>query len=284
MLRDIILKNKQNITTLIVILVVLEDYLINKGNGMPLNGLTVPEIDLKYNEVAERFNRREKFYKTYLQRHSGSHGFLAEDDGRYLIKEALVNGASINDLQVLRQSISEILVGQTALYQDLFSQLEEKLIENDPGKSRDFILSLFNEKRFRNYGQVFEVLSYSILKVYFGSFGFVLRRVSVSFSNDGGMDFLSYNGFYQVTAAPSTQKIKSDFSKLPDLERVMVFSSCSPKIRSLCLDNDKVTQIITSDDLKSHFLDWLYRRDMLYPMHMKVILSTIRDEMKRETA
>ena len=55
------MKNKQNITTLIVILVVLEDYLVQKGNAMPLNGLTVPEIDLKYSELAERFNRREKF-------------------------------------------------------------------------------------------------------------------------------------------------------------------------------------------------------------------------------
>ena len=278
------MKNKQNITTLIVILVVLEDYLVQKGNAMPLNGLTVPEIDLKYSELAERFNRREKFYKTYLQRHSGSHGFLVEVDGRYLIREALVNDASIKDLHVLRQSISEILVEQTAIYQDLFSQLEEKLIENDPDESRDFILSLFNEKRFRNYGQIFEVLSYSILKVYFESFGFSLKRFSLSFANDGGMDFISSNGVYQVTSIPTNQKIQSDLDKLPGIQRVMVLSNCPSPIRELCLNSGIVTEIITTDDLTSHFLSWLYEKDIHYPMHMKFLLTTIRDEMKRETA
>lgn len=161
--------------------------------------------------------------------------------------------------------------------------MEEKFTENDIEKSRDFILSLFNENRFRNYGQVFEVLSYSILKVYFESFGFGLRRFSVSFSNDGGMDFLSSSGVYQVTSSPSAQKIQSDLGKLPGIPRVMVLSHCPSVIRELCMNSEIVTEIITTDNLKSHFLNWLYERDKLSQRFMKSIIATIREEMLRET-
>ncbi|HOX75964.1 MAG TPA: hypothetical protein PLB27_14685 [Bacteroidales bacterium] len=283
MLSELIHKNKQNITTLIVIYVVLDNYLTSKNERRALQGLTAPEIDRKYREVAERFSRRERFSKTYLQRHAGSKGFVVERDGRYLMREAMVNDTSIENLQVLRQSISEILIEQNLIYQNLFGESEERLAENDQEKSKDFILSLFNEKRFRNFGQIFEVLSYSILKVYFESFGFGLKRLSVAFSNDSGMDFLSSNGVYQVTSSPTKIKVQTDLDKLPGISRVMVLSHCPGGIRDLCLNSEIVTEVITADDLKSHFLAWLYERDTQYPRFMRCIISTFRDEMIRET-
>ncbi|HPR74244.1 MAG TPA: hypothetical protein PLX41_11365 [Bacteroidales bacterium] len=283
MLRELILKNKQNVTTLIVIYVVMEDYISGRTQQLALPGLSVAEIGKKYGDIANRFNRREKFSPTYVQRHAGNHGFVEEHNGKFLIKEALVHDIRLADLQELSQLILSLLTEQNALYQGFFQELERRLIENDPGSQRDFILSLFDENRFRNYGQVFEVLSYSILKVYFESFGFGLKRFSVSFSNDGGMDFLSSNGVYQVTSSPSTQKIRGDLGKLPGIPRVMVLSRCSSIIRELCMNSGIVTEIITTNDLKSHFINWLYERDKLSPVFMKSIITTIREEMIRET-
>ena len=74
-----------------------------------------------------------------------------------------------------------------------------------------------------------------------------LRRFPFSFSNDGGMDFLSSSGVYQVTSSPSAQKIQSDLGKLPGIPRVMVLSHCPSVIRELCMNSEIVTEIITSE-------------------------------------
>jgi hypothetical protein len=122
------------------------------------------------------------------------------------------------------------------------------------------------------------------LKVYFESFGFGLKRFSVSFSNDGGMDFISANGIYQVTSSPAKGKIGDDLKKLPGTGRVMVLSTCTDAIRRKCYESENVTEIITSDDLKEHFMGWLLKKDEKNPHFMRNILETIRVEMIRETA
>jgi len=266
-----------------VIYVVLEDYILGRTEQLTLPGLPIAEIGRKYEEVANRFNRREKFSPTYVRRHAGNNGFIEEHNGKFLIKEGLVHDMRRTELQELSELILNMLAEQNALYQDFFQELERKSAERDLGSIRDFIVSLFDENRFRNYGQVFEVLSYSILKVYIESFGFGLKRISVSFSNDGGMDFLSSSGVYQVTSTPSTQKIQGNLGKLPGIPRVMILSHCSTAIRELCMNSGIVTEIITTDDLKSHFINWLYERDKLSRVFMKSIIATIREEMIRET-
>lgn len=63
MLRELIERNRQNVTTLIVIYVVLEDYISCKTENIVWQGLTVPEIGRKYGELASMFSRKERFIK-----------------------------------------------------------------------------------------------------------------------------------------------------------------------------------------------------------------------------
>ena len=60
MLRELIERNRQNVTTLIVIYVVLEDYISCKTESRVWQGLTVPEIGRKYGELASMFSRKEQ--------------------------------------------------------------------------------------------------------------------------------------------------------------------------------------------------------------------------------
>ncbi len=65
-------------------------------------------------------------------------------------------------------------------------------------------------------------------------FNFNLKKLSTSFSNDGGMDYAAENGIYQVTTAVTKSKIESDLEKLPDIKRVLVITS----------ENDNIKQIL----------------------------------------
>lgn len=283
MLKELIERNRQNVTTLIVLYVVLEDFILCKSQGEAQEGLKSPEINIRYSGIAQRFNIREKYYETYMQRHSGNNGLFEEQNGRYMMRKALVDSKSVKDLKDLSQLIIDLLGQRNIIYEEFFRELDEMHIRKDISKSRDYLLSLFDEARFRNFGQIFEVLSYSILKAYFESFGFGLKRFSVSFSNDGGMDFLSSDGVYQVTSSPTSQKISSDLKKLPGTKRVLILYNPSRKILRECFDSEYITEVITSDDLKSHFLEWMFKRDEYEPRLMNKILKTIREEMIRET-
>jgi hypothetical protein len=284
MLRDTIDKNRQNLTTLTTLFVILKDFIEMKNDGRGQNGLTFQEISEKYRIFAERYCIREKFYSTYVQRQANENGLFEERTGRYKMRSYLVNDKSSEELEGLCDLIINCINLRNNLYSEFFAALEDKIGENDLLSYKNFIVTLFNEDRFRNYGQIFEVLSYSILKVYFQSFGFELKRFSVSFSNDGGMDFVSSDGVYQVTSSPSSKKISDDLEKLPGIKRVMVLSDCPERIHNLCFDSELVTEVITTSDLKTHFLEWLYRRDEHKPRLLKKVLMTIKEEMQRETS
>jgi hypothetical protein len=97
------------------------------------------------------------------------------------------------------------------------------------------------------------------------------------------MDFISANGIYQVTAMPTSNKIESDLNKLPGTSRVMVLTECSDQLYRRTVSNHFVTEVITRQDLKLHFLEWLFNKDMIEPRHMKSILETFKNEISRES-
>ena len=96
------------------------------------------------------------------------------------------------------------------------------------------------------------------------------------------MDYISSNGIYQVTSSPDANKIKSDLGKLHGIKRVLVFSDVNEDILRQHLSSPNVTDIITSIDLKDHFLKWIYLRDKISGDKLKSVISIIRKEFVRE--
>src|SRR5438094_7660798 len=85
-----------------------------------------------------------------------------------------------------------------------------------------------------NHGEMFEVVSFAVLREYFRAFGFSLQRFSTTQANDGGMDFVASNAIYQVTTDESVQKVKRDLAKSPGTQRVLVRPTVTDEIVSLC--------------------------------------------------
>lgn len=73
------------------------------------------------------------------------------------------------------------------------------------------------------------------------------------------MDFICGEGIYQVTIAPTATKIERDLGKLPGTKRVLVAPAFPKNI--LAQQNDGVLDVVETEDLVNHFLDWLAGRD-----------------------
>ena len=283
MLKRFIEENKQSVTTLTTLFVILEHYLECKEKGIEYTGLFPKEINHRYKIVADKKNTGQEFHPSYVKRHTGQEDLYEERGKRYFIRNAFVNEIGNLDIQDYCSLIVQFIQESQDNFNELFLQIEELLMVNNLSNIHDFISGLFDAKHFRNYGQIFEVLSFSILKVYFESFGFELKRFSVSFSNDGGMDFISSNGFYQVTSSATNKKIDSDLHKLQGIRRVFVLTKCSENLKSRCLNSDDVTELLTTDDIKEHFLGWMVQRDKQKSRLLNSVLSTIKAELSRET-
>lgn len=282
MLEEIINKNRKNFTTITSFLVVLEDYIQCLNYGKDWKGLSAAEIGKRYEAFRKRFGKRERYYSTYVQRHSQAGDLFVEKDNKYLIRPELIKDEFIEQLVLSRNQIISLIEEEIDNHSELIDRIDRLIESNNQHDMRLFISELFEGNGFRNFGQIFEILSFSILKVYFRSFGFLLNRFSTSFSNDGGMDFISGLGIYQVTATPTNIKIENDLSKLPGIQRVLVFTKCDGKTLEKLMNHSDVSEIISVDDLKKHFLDWLYQRDQIKKEYMKEIIKSIKEELIRE--
>lgn len=282
MLENLIKRNIKHFTTITSFLVILEDYIECLYEDREYTGLTLADIGRKYQIYYDRYGKRQKYYSSYVVRHAMEGHFYYEQNGRYLIRPELVNGLDIDVLIVYKNRILSGIEEGITNFDLLFESIDMVVLENNPENSKKFILELIESDEFKNFGQIFEILSYSILKIYFQAFGFILNRFSTSFSNDGGMDFISSTGIYQVTASPTTKKIEDDLSKLPGTLRVMVYTDCSESTLKKYLNSVDVTEIISLNDLKYHFLEWLYNRDKLKNRYLKNVIITIKDEISRE--
>lgn len=284
MLRQLVDRYSKDFTTITTFLVVLEEYLKSMEEGRRYVGLTPAEINLRYSVYKVRFNQKKEFYSSYVVRHAKNADFFIENERRYSIRPELLEAFDIQGLKNLRNEIILKIQEDIVSYDALFDQIKLVMERNDSESSLDFIHRILDNREFdfKNYGQIFEVAAYSILKSYFRTFGFVLNRFSTSFSNDGGMDYISALGIYQVTATPTLSKIESDLTKLPGIKRVLVLSNCTEKVLEKYLAYADVTEILSLEDLKNHFLAWLYKRDTVRPVYLKEVLTTIKDELIRE--
>lgn len=282
MLEKIIRKNLKHFTTSCTSLVLLDEVIVFKKQESEDFGLTIPEISERYFVYKERFDIRKNFYPSYVQRHLKENDIFEEFQGKYRIQEKHITNLDINTLEHIRNLILSGFSNINISKRNIIEELDNILNCQDKDEIYKYIFNLFDKKGFNNYGQMFEIVSFSILSIYFKNFGFNLNRFSTSFSNDGGMDYISSNGIYQVTSSPDANKIKSDLEKLQGIKRVLVFSYAKEDIIRLHLASPDVTEIITSIDLKDHFLKWIHFRDLITGNNLKSVISLIRKEFVRE--
>lgn len=282
MLETIVRKNLKHFTTSCSTLVLLDESINFKKINSENFGLSIAQINEKYNNYKDSFDIKKSFYASYIQRHLKENDLFEEFQGKYRINKRLTDGVSVSELERIRNIIVSEIIRNNHSLKIILEEFDTVLDSNDSDEFYRYIINFFDTKRFKNYGQVFEIVSFSILSIYFKIFGFSLNRFSTSFSNDGGMDFISANGIYQVTAAPDISKIKSDLSKLPGIKRVLVLSFAKDDIIKQYLTYSDVNEIITTNELKEHFLMWLYQRDKLIGNNLKSVILLIKNEFSRE--
>ena len=133
-----------------------------------------------------------------------------------------------------------------------------------------------------NRGEMFEIVSFAVLREYFRTFGFSLHRFSTTHANNGGMDFVASEAIYQVTVDESITKVRKDLAKSPGTKRVLVRPTASDDVIRLC--NSEVLEVIDLQDLRNHFLAWLLQRDTRInnAHHLQHILNIALNEFRRE--
>jgi hypothetical protein len=133
-----------------------------------------------------------------------------------------------------------------------------------------------------NRGEMFEVVSFAVLREYFRTFGFSLQRFSTTHANDGGMDFFASDAIYQVTTDESIEKLRRDLRKAPGTKRVLVRPTVTEEI--LELGEDTVLETIELKDFLSHFITWLLGRDKRSTQsnHLERVLLIALEEFRRE--
>lgn len=273
-------KNRKKFTTLVTLLQILDGHIaaIEAGNDM-FSGLTRSQIGRGYSRTSQQYRRNSQFAPSYVQRHLGPSGLYEEVDGRFSIQRSLLRNLNKDDLLRISRKVHDLLSESVGLLDGIVTQIREAIDSNDLDRQKRFVIELLASK-IGNQGRNFEIMSFAILSVYFRCLGFTLNRFSTTFANDGGMDFVSSNGIYMVTASPTEAKLKSDLAKLPDTERVLVV----PSVRSLSDQNGVVSEMIDRDDLVDHFLEWLYQRDRTRQTsrHLHEVLKTANKQYRRE--
>jgi len=277
-LLKMIKKKSEYFTTLAPMYIVLNHHLKYFNKIVP--GLSINEISKKYDKLETNYSNKE-FYQSYVTRQTGTNKFFIEKKEKYLINHTLLKNLSKSDLEECRDHISSVWKKEKEKRIEIKNNLKFANIDNE----MEILNEMLDKKskmveKFSNYGQVFEIVSFAILKVYFSILGFSLKRFSVTFSNDGGMDYLSGNGIYQVTTAVNSKKLEQDVKKSRDTERVLVLSEDREKINEEFSEKKLVTDIITVSDIKDHYLS--YFKKSYRKKYLKKILETIRYEFERE--
>lgn len=281
-LRTVLERKRGQRTNLGVVIPVMRGYLESARVGKTSVGLTEAEIKAGFDALAAKFIASE-WHPTYLHRAVGPRGFLEEQEGRFRLREVLLVGLTLDDIQRIHDEMLTSL--QDAFEQRLAAirRLEEACgspEEDIQGRSR--LVKAYLANLTGNSGEVFEVVSFALLREYFRSFGFSLRRFSTTQANDGGIDFVAGEAIYQVSVDPSRQKLRRDLRKAPGTKRVVVRPTVTDEL--LQLRTSDVLETIDLRDLLAHFLAWLLARDerSQRATHLQEVLCVALEEFRRE--
>jgi hypothetical protein len=267
-------------TVLGVAIPVLSGHIDAVKGGKPFAGLTEKQIETAFIELGSKFGKSD-YHSTYL--HRGLARFLAASGNRYKIREQLLADVPISDLDQLRGDLIESLRTAHEKRQAVITNLMAACsLPAESIKERHALVDSYLSQLTGNRGEMFEVVSFAVLREYFRSFGFSLQRFSTTHANDGGMDFVGGEAIYQVTTDESVQKLRRDLAKAPGTKRVLVRPAVTPAIAELC--EGDVLETIDLKDLLSHFISWLLARDTQSnkARHLQRVLEIALGEFRRE--
>lgn len=252
-----------------------------KNQEIP-TGLTEKQIGAGFRELTSRFIKSD-FHSTYIDRRLGARGFLALSNGRYKIRSELLKGVSLSDLEMLHRDLVGSLANAYEERQAVIQKLKDTcLLPKELIQERYALVDSYLSQLTGNRGEMFEVVSFAVLREYFRTFGFSLQRLSTTHANDGGMDFVGGEAIYQVTMDESVQKVRKDLAKAPGIKRVLVRPKRNPEVENL--DQSDVLETIELNDLLNHFISWLLSRDKRSKQarHLQGVLETALKEFQRE--
>ena len=242
--------------------VLVEDYL---NQGFPETGTYDDYEGARFSDLLRR--QRELPFGSKLQNHSLNHRVNQEfarffpiceyqpilrdpETRRYWINERLLEVATgnttFNLAGIIVQIIDAYIVAKTDAFERFIRDCESmaSLHDNNPNEVRDFI----RERLEPNVdARVFEIVSYSILKAYYGSQsifwgwtvddiheeGLALYKTGRTNANDGGIDFVMrpLGRFFQVTESIDVRKYFLDIDKIQRFPLTFVVkSSDSPEV------------------------------------------------------
>jgi hypothetical protein len=285
--------NKKNICTVLrrhlgqrtvlgVAIPILEEYIIATRAGHAPNGLTERQIEDGFQQLATQFIHSD-YHSTYIARRIGRSGFMDFTNGRYRLRPSLLSDVTLDELNHLREELLGSLRSAYEQRQTAIKRLEEICsLPSDRVGERLALVEEYLSHLSGNRGEIFEVVSFAVLREYFRTFGFSLQRFSTTHANDGGMDFFATDAIYQVTTDESIEKLRRDLRKAPGTKRVLVRPTVTNEI--LALGEDKVLETIELKDLLSHFITWLLGRDKRSKQsdHLQRVLQIALEEFRRE--
>jgi hypothetical protein len=281
-IRSILKRHLGQRTVLGVAVPILADHIRAAKSGNSTDGLTAKEIEAGFRKALANYITSD-YHSTYVDRRLGAGGFLEFTNGRYRIRPTLVEGMRIDEFEALLNELIESLRTAYEQRQLAIKRLEQTCtLPSDRVRERYALVDEYLSQLTGNRGEMFEVVSFAVLREYFRSFGFSLQRFSTTQANDGGMDFVASDAIYQVTTDESVQKLRRDLAKAPGTKRVLVRPTVSPEIAELCKGD--VLEAIELNDLLNHFIAWLLDRDSRSKpsMHLQRVLEIALEEFRRE--
>jgi len=269
-------------TVLFVALPVLDGHSRALRDGTTYLGMSENAIIKVFRELAKQYGHSD-YHPTYIQRRLGPRGFLQLTSNRYLFRAVLMKGINVEELHVLRAELCHSLQTAFEQRQAVIRQLEETAgLPDDRIQERQNLVTAYLKQITGNRGEMFEIVSFAVLREYFRTLGFSLHRFSTIHANDGGMDFVASEAIYQVTVDESIQKVRKDLAKSPGTKRVLVRPTASDDVIRLCDSNS--LEVIELRDLLDHFIAWLLHRDTRSQKarHLQQVLETAIQEFRRE--
>jgi hypothetical protein len=154
------------------------------------DGLTEKQIEAGFRELTARFIKSE-YHSTYIDRRLGPRGFLEIVGTKYRIRPQLLAGVGLDELEQLQRQLVNSLRSAFEQRQAVISKLEETCsLPKECIDERYALVDAYLSQLTGNRGEMFEVVSFAVLREYFHTFGFSLQRFSTTHANDGGMDLL----------------------------------------------------------------------------------------------
>jgi len=279
---DLLRRHLGQRTVLYVAIPILDEHARALRRGTPCLGCSEGEIVRAFRELAKQYGHSD-YHTTYSQRRLGHRGFLELNANRFRFRSELMSEVDADALETLRSELITSLKTAFERRQAVINQLERAAsLPSDRIQERRDLVASYLGQLVGNAGEMFEVVSFAVLREYFRSFGFSLQRFSTTHANDGGMDFVAADAIYQGTTDESISKVKKDLVKSPGTRRVLVRPTFDDEI--LHLSDAEVLETIELKDLLDHFIAWLLSRDIRSQQsrHLQRVLQVALEEFRRE--